>query len=81
MLFSPCLEIETYYFKAGTYGWLGIALVSVVYLVITVSGMLVLVALGYRGLATLRWGWLEHHEKKITGSALILLGLLSYFLH
>jgi nickel/cobalt transporter (NicO) family protein len=81
MFFSPCLEIETFYFTAGRYGWIGIATVSVVYLIITISGIVGLVALGGRGLEKVSWHWLEHHEKKVTGFTLIGLGVLSYFIH
>jgi len=81
MFFSPCLEIDTYFITAGTHGWQGIAAVSFVYLFITVAGMLLLVALGYNGLERFNLHFLEHHEKKVTGTVLILLGLLSFYLH
>ena len=81
MFFSPCLEIETYYFTAGTQGWPGIAAVSIIYLFITVTGMLLLVALGTKSLERFNLHFLEHHEKKITGTTLILLGIISFFLH
>lgn len=81
MFFSPCLEIDTYFITAGTHGWQGIAAVSLVYLFITVTGMLLLVALGNKGLERFNLHFLEHHEKKVTGTVLILLGLLSFYLH
>lgn len=79
MFFSPCLEIETYYFTAGTHGWLGIAIVSLVYLLVTVSGIIILVSFGCRSIEKFKWHFLEHHEKKITGMVLIALGILSFF--
>jgi nickel/cobalt exporter len=78
MFLSPCLEIEAYYLTAGMYGWMGIIGVSLVYFVVTLSGMLLLVNLGIRGLERLRWTYLEHHNKRVTGSILILLGLMIY---
>lgn len=81
MFFSPCLEIETFYFSAGSYGWMGIVSISVIYLVITILGIIGLVALGGRGLEKVNWHLLEHHEKKVTGFTLIGLGVLSYFIH
>jgi hypothetical protein len=80
MFFSPCIEIEAYYFTAGTFGWLGITLVSIIYLIVTVSGMLLLVDLGRKGVEKVKWQFLEHHEKKIIGIVLIVLGIFSYFI-
>lgn len=80
MFFSPCIEIEAYYFHAGTQGWQGVLMVSIVYLIVTVLGMMVLVDLGLRGAKRLRSHFLEHHEKKITGFILILAGLAAYFI-
>lgn len=79
MFFSPCLEIETYYFTAGTLGWKGIAVVSIIYLLVTVSGIVILVALGCRSIERFNWHFLEHHEKRITGIVLIALGILAFF--
>ena len=81
MFFSPCLEIEAYYFNAGTWGWRGILLISVIYLLVSISGMLLLVSLGSKGLAHFNLKFLERHEKKITGGFLIILGLIAYYTH
>ncbi|MCH7619548.1 MAG: hypothetical protein IH880_07260 [Candidatus Marinimicrobia bacterium] len=81
MFFSPCIEIEAYYFSAGLIGWSGIFIVSVVYLIVTVLGMLILVDVGLRGVKKLNWHFLEHHEKRVTGTVLILLGILAYFVY
>ena len=80
MFFSPCIEIEAYYFTAGTLGWLGIAVVSIVYLIVTVLGMLLLVDLGRKGVEKIKWHFLEHHEKRVTGLVLIVLGVFAYFI-
>jgi hypothetical protein len=79
MFFSPCLEIEAYYFAAGALGWQGIATVSLVYLVVTVTGMVLLVDLGLRGAARIRSHLLEHHDQAVTGLLLAGLGALAYF--
>jgi len=80
MFFSPCIEIEAYYFTAGILGWLGIAIVSIVYLIVTVLGMLLLVDLGRKGAEKIEWHFLEKHEKKIMGIVLIVLGVFAYFI-
>ncbi|MBS3817801.1 MAG: hypothetical protein KGY76_09600, partial [Candidatus Thermoplasmatota archaeon] len=80
MFFSPCLEIEAYYFTAGTYGWDAIILISLIYLIITVSGMVLLVYLSWKGLERFNLSFLEHHEKLLTGVILIAVGLGAYFI-
>jgi hypothetical protein len=80
MFFSPCLEIEAYYLTAALHGWLAIGAVSTVYLVVTVAGMMALVAAGLAGVGRLRFHALEHHERVITGGLLVLLGLAAWFL-
>ncbi|GAA4465046.1 hypothetical protein GCM10023189_45160 [Nibrella saemangeumensis] len=80
MLFSPCLEIETFFFTAGTLGWPAITMLAVAYTVVTIACMVGLTALSYRGLARLNWHWLDHHEKRITGGILIALGIFTFFI-
>ena len=80
MFLTPCIEIEAYYFQAGTTGWTGIFIVSAVYVLITVVTMLILVCLGMKGINSFKSHFLEHHEKVITGIVLIALGLLAFFL-
>jgi nickel/cobalt transporter (NicO) family protein len=79
MFLTPCLEIEAYYFQAGVLGWKGIFAVSAVYTVTTVLLMLVLVAAGMKGVGRLRSHTLEHHEKRVTGIVLAVIGVLSFF--
>lgn len=83
MFFSPCIEIEAYYFTAGQFGWFGILTLSIIYLVVTVFVMIVIVELSRKSLIKLnqKLHFLEHYEKLITGVILILLGILSFFVH
>jgi nickel/cobalt transporter (NicO) family protein len=78
MFFSPCLEIEVYYFTASSLGWLGIAIVSVIYFIVTVTGIIFLVHFAARNVERLKWHFLEHHDKLISGIVLILVGLLAF---
>ena len=80
MFLTPCIEIEAYYFQAGSIGWIGILIVSAVYLLLTILVMLTLVYLGFNSMKTFNTHFLEHHEKGITGVVLIALGLLAYFI-
>ncbi len=77
MFLTPCIEIEAYYFQAGTIGWIGIFIVSAVYLITTLLIMLFLVLGGMKGVKTFKSEFLEHHEKIITGIVLGALGLLA----
>ncbi len=78
MFLTPCVEIEAYYFQAGLIGWKGIFMVSAVYTFTTVMLMLLLVFIGYKGTQKIRTHTLEHHEKLITGSVLVALGILGF---
>jgi putative Mn2+ efflux pump MntP len=81
MFFSPCLEIEAFYFQAGTLGWAAISTVSAIYILVTVAGMIVLVDLGLKGVARVRSHFLDHHEKLLSGIVLIVLGTIAWFVH
>lgn len=80
MFLSPCIEIEAYYFQAATQGWIGILMVSVIYLLLTLVMMTLLVYLGMKGVNRLSGTFFERHEKTVTGIVLIALGIFSYFI-
>lgn len=81
MFLSPCLEIEAYYFQAASAGWAGILMVSAVYVLITVAGMLLLVFLANKGVRAIQSHFLDHHEKLLSGIVLIVLGVVALFVH
>ncbi len=81
MLFSPCLEVESLFLSAGAYGMGIVTLMSVIYALVSICGILVLVTLGYKGMHMLPASFIEHNEKRITGGVLILVGILTFFLH
>jgi hypothetical protein len=80
MFLSPCLEIEAYFFTAGAHGLLGVLLVSSIYFLVTVVGLIVMVDLARRGVEKIEWPFLERHEKGVTGAVLVVLGVLSYYI-
>ncbi|MEW6195819.1 MAG: hypothetical protein AB1521_11755 [Bacteroidota bacterium] len=79
MFFSPCLEIEVYYFTASKLGWLGIGVVSAIYFFVTIIGMVLLVYFSSKGVQKLKWHFLEHHDKLISGIILVVVGLFAFF--
>lgn len=80
MFLSPCLEIEAYFLSAGALGIGAILLVALIYNAVTLTGMLLMVSLGRRGLRHINTYWLEHHENLITGLTLIGLAVLNLFI-
>lgn len=81
MFFSPCFEIEGYFLLAGAHGWEHVALLAILYTVVTVTGMVVWVRLAYQGMLKLNWHALEHNAGIITGITLVLTGVASFLIH
>ena len=81
MLLSPCLEVESLFLSAGAYSMRIVVLMAVIYAIVSISGILLLVNLGYRGANLLPASFIEHNEKRISGIVLILVGIVSFFLH
>ena len=78
MFFSPCMEIDTYFFNASLAGWQGILIVLVTYLLVTVAGIILMVRLGLKGVEAVKLQFLEQYEKHIMGFILILMALTFY---
>jgi hypothetical protein len=81
MFLSPCLEVESLFLSAGAYGMGLVTMLSVIYAIVSISGILLLVNLGYKGVNLLSAHFIEHNEKRISGVVLILVGIISFFLH
>jgi nickel/cobalt transporter (NicO) family protein len=80
MFLSPCIELEAYYFNAGSAGWIGILMVSAVYLVVTVTGIVLLVYLASKGVNSIRSHFLDQHGRLLSGAILVLLGIITLFI-
>ena len=80
MFFSPCIELESYYFTAGIAGWTGILSVSLIFFIVTVSTMALLVYLALKGSAKINFHFLEHNKRLIIGIILILTGVIAYII-
>lgn len=80
MFFSPCMEIEAYFLLAGTQSYWLVAGIAIMYLLITTTGMILLVWFAYSGLLKLNWHSLEHNAGIITGITLIVTGIISFFI-
>ena len=80
MFFSPCMEIEAYFLLAGAQATWLVGLLALLYLLITTTGMLLLVRFAYKGLLKLNWHSLEHNAGIITGLTLVVTGLITFFI-
>lgn len=81
MFLSPCLEVESLFLSAGAFGMAAVFSLSAVYAVISIAGIYLLVSLGIKGVNLLPANFIEHHEKRISGAVLILVGIVTFFLH
>ena len=81
MFLSPCMEIEAYFLLAGTKGIWAVLTIAVLYLTISVSGMVLWARLAYKGILRLNWHKLEHNAGIITGLTLIITGVLTFYIH
>lgn len=80
MFFSPCMEIEAYFLLAGTQATWLVWFIAFLYLLITTTGMVLLVRFAYKGLLKLNWHSLEHNAGIITGLTLVATGIISFFI-
>jgi hypothetical protein len=78
LFFSPCVPMGSYFFIVGAEGLANLFLVSVIYIVVTLGVLLLMVALGRKGVERIHWHFLEHNENLITGIVFILLGLFVF---
>jgi len=81
MFLSPCLEVESLFLSAGAFGMGTVTLLATVYAIVSISGILLLVNLGNKGVNLLPAEFIEHNEKRISGAVLIIVGIISFFLH
>ena len=81
MFLSPCLEIEGYFILAGTAGVKYIFLVSLIYIIISVAGIVLWLSFAKQLLKKINAHKIEHNAGLISGVVLILTGVLNYFVH
>ncbi|MGE5520001.1 MAG: hypothetical protein ACM3VS_08760 [Candidatus Dadabacteria bacterium] len=81
MFLSPCLEVESLFLSAGAFGMWMVTLMAITYAIISILGIMLLVSLGYRGVNLLPAEFIEHNEKRISGIVLILVGIVTFYLH
>lgn len=78
---SPCVALLPLFLAASTFSWTMLLVLSMVLSVTTVSGMLGLTILTYKGVNKLHICSIERYEKEIIGGILILIGILFLIIH
>ncbi|HEX8314431.1 MAG TPA: hypothetical protein VF609_05550 [Flavisolibacter sp.] len=81
MFLSPCLEVESLFLSAGVFGMGAVLSLAGAYAFVSILGIWLLVSLGIKGVNLLPVEFIEHNEKKISGIVLILVGIVTFFLH
>lgn len=81
MFLSPCLEVESLFLAAGAYGLENILWLGMVYAVISIGGIMGLVLLAFKGVQLIDSRIIEHNEKRISGVVLIVVGIITFFIH
>lgn len=81
LTFSPCEAILPVFFTAGQIGWYGLLLLSLVMGIGTITGMVLMTTLGFKGIEKMKFHILEDYEKLIFGIIFIFIGLVVLFFH
>jgi cytochrome c biogenesis protein CcdA len=79
MFLSPCLEIEGYFFTLGTIGLQWVALLALIYFVLTIASMYFWVFVAVKGMERINSHKWEHNAGMITGLVLVFSGILFLF--
>jgi nickel/cobalt transporter (NicO) family protein len=80
MFLSPCLEIQAYFLLAGIRGLWTVVGIALIYLTLTLAGMVMWVRLAFKGMLKLDWHGMEHKSGMIAGWTLIITGIISFFI-
>ncbi|MGZ3690397.1 MAG: urease accessory protein UreH domain-containing protein [Pseudobdellovibrio sp.] len=80
LTFSPCEAFLPVYLSAVGYGWIGFVYLSIVLAVGTLATMVLFTWLSARTIAKFEMDWLEDHELLITGTGLIILSVILFFI-
>lgn len=81
MFLSPCLEIEGYFILAGSAGIKYIFLTSLLYIFISVAGIVMWISFAQKILKKINAHRIEHNAGLISGIVLIVTGIIHFFLH
>lgn len=72
---SPGEVLLSFYLTGDTHGWPGLALLSAMFLVGTLAGMVILISLTWVGMTHFRMDRLARYESAVLGAVLVALGV------
>jgi sulfite exporter TauE/SafE len=79
-IFGPCEPlIPLLMYPAAQSAWWGVALVSIVFLLATLSAMLMMVVVLFHGASNVQSQWLERHSHSMAGLVILICGLTITF--
>lgn len=78
---SPCVAVLPIFLAASTFSWSTLLLLSVVLSATTISGMLGLTIIAYKGVTKINLCSIENYEKEILGGILTLVGTIFLIIH
>lgn len=78
---SPCVAALPIFLAANTFSWTKLLMLSIILSVTTISAMLVLTILAYKGVKKINLCSVEEYEKEIIGGILIIIGIISFVAH
>ena len=81
MFMSPCLEVQSLFLAIGAFGLQAILLLGLVYALISITGIMAMVYFSYKGFQLINSSVIERHEKRITGVVLVVVGIVTFFIH
>jgi len=77
MFFSPCIEIVPFYFGLGEYGWNAFFIVSLIYTLFSLMGIMFMAYFGLKISDKLNQNFLLKHEKIIISSIFVFVGVVN----
>jgi nickel/cobalt exporter len=80
MFLSPCLEVGALFLVAGAEGMSTTLVMAAIYTITSAIGMTLFAWLAFQGLKKMDWHRVEHNSGLISGTILVLTGLLFLFM-
>ena len=81
MFLSPCLEVQSLFIAAGALGMENIFFLGQVYAVVSLAGIMTLTHFAYKGVTFLDTDFMKRNAKRIAGIVLIIVGIVTFFVH
>lgn len=81
MLLSPCLEMHSLFVAAANYGLNNVLLLALFYAFVSIGGIMLVTIAGSKILKNVQGEYIKRNQKQVTAIVLILVGILSFFIH